>query len=166
MRALKTGFPAAIFGVCGLHAAASTIHHVRFAQPATVVVWEDGALLGQGREITLIDGGSLADRDYPGSGLLLSSRDRPDSKLVISIASNTGFVIHAAAGQDADRISVRLVETGANAVAAPLLQSSEGEIVYRQDQKTAHRPGSPLSQTITLDLSWDGPPPQLTIAAY
>lgn len=140
-------------------ASASTTHDVRFAQPAKVLVWQSGVLIGQGPEISVFGGQTAAIRPQIGSGLLVSTGSEGAAvrqHLKLSVASNIGFTIEADSAEVAARTSVRVVNRGPNAQDLSRPASLTTGQVFRQIEKTAQRPGTPDSQALELEITWTG----------
>ncbi|MFN3213220.1 MAG: hypothetical protein ACE37M_08950 [Henriciella sp.] len=135
------------------NAAAGTVHEVRFSQSAQVLVWADGIKVGQGPAVALGAGPQQAT-SMIGAGTLDPIQDLSD-RMILEIASNTGFVIEAPHADGSDAISVRVINQGANA------QVRQGQIhagssrLFEQVGRTAIRPGAPRTQTLTLELTSD-----------
>ncbi|MEL6860722.1 MAG: hypothetical protein AAGL11_02705 [Pseudomonadota bacterium] len=164
MSAVRLVIFATLFALSALSSAASTVHHVRFAQLATVLVWQDDALIGQGQTVSLTGASDLAPVEMLGSGQLIGTIEATGQSQTVRIASNTGFEIRAADGVELDGVSVRVISIGANAAAST--DKDAPQALYRQSSKTALRPGSPLSQSITLEIEWQGETaPRLLVAA-
>ncbi len=164
MSAFKLVIFATLVALSALSSAANTVHHVRFAQPATVLVWQDDALVGQGRTVALLGAVDFAPTDLLGSGQLIGSFETTGHRQTVRIASNTGFEIRAADNSPLEGVSVRVTSVGENAQAPAA--GHPPQIVYRQNAKTALRPGSPLSQAITLEIEWRGDhAPHLLVSA-
>lgn len=139
---------------------ASTTHEIRFVQSANILVWQDGGLIGQGREVSVFETESATVRPVIGSGTLMSgASDRTSALngLRLSIASNSGFTIETDTPDTSDRVTVYLVSQGPNAQAATRVVSAASGIVFHQTQKTAHQPGAPESQALHLEITWTGP---------
>ncbi len=139
---------------------ASTTHEIRFAQSANILVWQDGGLIGQGREVSVFETEAMSAHPPIGSGTLLSAtseRDSTQRRLRLSIASNSGFTIETGTPDMANRVTVNLVRQGPNAQAATRVVSPASGIVFHQTQKTAHQRGAPESQALDLEITWTGP---------
>ncbi|MEO1538639.1 MAG: hypothetical protein AAFR73_13015 [Pseudomonadota bacterium] len=166
MSALKLVKLAMLLALSALSCAASPVHHVRFAQPAMILVWQDEALIGQGDDIALTGISNRPQASLLGSGSLIGATDTLGRVQRIKIASNTRFEIHAAGRVAQDLVSVRLINVGENAKARISGSGFEPHILFRQSDKTAYRPGTPLSQALTLEIEWSGPaPPILHVTA-
>lgn len=141
-------------------ALAGTVHHVRFVQPAQILVWEDGELIAHGNRIEL--GQTMGAQTQPliGAGELLPVGDAATGLRTISVASNTAFSLRSG---DASNISVRVLSSRENGEASLAKAAGTG---FRQASKTAIRPGAPDSQAIELEISWssDTEPPLLIVA--
>lgn len=141
---------------------ADTIHHVRFAQPAQILVWQDGALLGQGQTVNVLGPSIFTTGDLLGSGqvqpVLSGGSDQP-SLMRLTIASNAAFVVETRDPLVAAQVQARIVQVGANAKAVTRVLDSASAIVFAQAEKTAFRPGAPKTQAIEIELSWTGAAP-------
>ena len=157
----------AIFAaICAHSSAASTVHHVRFAQPAMIMVWEDGALTGQGSQVDLMGLGAGERSALLGSGELIQSNETIGESKIISIASNTGFAIRAVDAMPSQTVSVRVLAMGENAQARDIAINGHAETIFKLADRTAARPGLPESQSITLEIEWTGPvAPNLYVTA-
>lgn len=147
----------AISVICGLTAQAGAVHNVRFAQAATVMVWQDGKAIGQGAEVVIAVDGFIATAPFAGSGQLVSISDlnaSAERQVRVKIASNSGFAIRAENPVYADQFAVEMVGVGINA--DPALRSSERlpGVIFQQSVKTAQRPGAPESQALELVIHW------------
>ena len=151
-------------------ASASTIHKLRFAQPATVLVWQDEALVGQGDRVVLNEKPSAARFDTPGSGVLVpisAGADASEQRISFRIASNSGFSVRVVTPTQTSQLSLSVTAVGENAARMPAQSSPSGDLIYDQTTKTAVRAGSPESQSITLEVTWrDGPAPILEIVTH
>lgn len=154
------------------HARAGTIHKLRFQQPAVLVVWQDGALVGQGAQVTL---GPVVSTPLPGSGQLapvLVGSTPVTNQMQLSVASNASFRIETPDTSIAAAIQVSVVEIGANAQngarsVSPAETGEFGRILFAHQGKTARTRGAPESQAISLELSWVGDTqPALILYAY
>ena len=164
MSAFKLVIFATLVALSALSSAASTVHHVRFAQPATVLVWQDETLVGQGQTVALLGAVDFAPAEILGSGKLLGSFEATGHRQTVRIASNTGFEIRAADNSPLEGVSARVTSVGENAQA--LAAGHAPHTIYRQNAKTALRPGAPLSQSITLEIEWRGDQaPRLLVSA-
>ncbi|MEL7109057.1 MAG: hypothetical protein AAGJ68_10485 [Pseudomonadota bacterium] len=140
-------------------ASASTVHKVRFSQPAAVLVWQDDILVGQGDRIVLREEPSLEDLDTPGSGELvpISAGIVPaEQRILFRVASNTGFAVRVANSSEAARVSLNVMAIGENAAVVGSDLNPTGDFVFHQTTKTAARSGSPVSQSIALEVTWAG----------
>ena len=163
MRAAKQGLLCALAGISSAAAMAGTIHHVRFAQPAQILVWESGALIARGDRIELFPNAAGLQHDIPGAGTLLPLAAESRRTRVISVASNTAFSLIGSDEQTAGTVAVQILGVGENAQSQPLQSSGS---LFRQGVKTAVRKGSPQSQSIELKISWSSDvPPTLVLAA-
>lgn len=138
---------------------ASTTHEIRFVQSANILVWQDGGLIGQGREVSVFETEAASVRPLIGSGTLMSAAPDRTSTLQsfrLSIASNSGFTIETDTPDMANRVTVYLDSQGPNAQAAPRVVSGASGIVFHQTQKTAHQRGAPESQALHLEITWTG----------
>lgn len=154
---MRSLFFIALSVICGLAAQAGTVQNVRFAQAATVMVWQDGQAIGHGAEVVMTAGGFTAASPFPGSGQLVSASDlnaSDERQMRVKIASNSGFVIRAENPVHADQFVIELVGVGINAY--PALRSSERlpGVIFQQSEKTAQRPGEPESQALELVIRW------------
>lgn len=147
-----------------LSSAANVIHTVRFAQPELLIVWDQGTLIGHGESIQITGEAEAVDTDFPGSGILTSATSDTEQSKTIRIASNAGFVLRAPNVTSVKHVSVRAVEAGPNAA---ILSSppADSQTLFRQSGRTAHRPGSPKSQAITLEISWRGDEAPILVAS-
>ena len=159
-------FLAMLCAITTLCAFAGTVHDVRFQQTARVLVWQNGALIGDGQHIALFETGSV---ETIGSGNLVPvGFDTPiaGQSARFEIASNAAFVLESANPAAAQSVRVRIVSVGDNAQARPLSNMEGSNVVFRQDEKTAVRRGQPESQALTLEITWTGPvQPELTVRA-
>lgn len=157
-------FLAMLCAMTTLCAFAGTVHDVRFQQTARVLVWQDGALIGEGQHINLFETGSV---ETIGSGNLLPvSLDTPltGQSARFEIASNSAFVLESENPLVAQSVRVRIVGVGDNAQARPMPTLAGSNVVFLQNAKTAMRRGQPESQALTLEISWTGPaPPDLSV---
>ncbi|MEO1321794.1 MAG: hypothetical protein AAFV59_02180 [Pseudomonadota bacterium] len=151
-------------------ASASTINKVRFSQPATVLVWQDDVLVGQGDRIVLREELSLEDIDTPGSGVLvpISAGIVPaEQRILFRVASNTGFAVRVVNSSEAARVSLNVMAIGESAALVGSDLNPTGDLVFHQTTKTAARSGSPVSQSITFEATWhSGPAPILEIVTH
>ena len=162
MRAVKQGLLWALAGWVSSAAAAGTVHKVRFAQPAQILVWEDGELIAQGPRVQLLGLASTDREQLIGDGTLLPVETARGTK-TISVASNAAFSLRSQEAGASDRYAIRVLSARENAEAR--VQTGT-EAVFRQGAKTAIRPGAPASQAIELEISWSGDaPPDLFIVA-
>lgn len=166
---VRAGLSMLLAAVFSFTASASTTHEVRFAQSAAILVWQDGALIGQGSEFSVFANETSAIRPHVGGGVMISAAtERGSSKrrLKLSIASNSGFTIQTNDAETAARTSVRVVSRGPNARAVTRMISPAAGLVFQQVQKTAQRPGAPKSQALELEITWTGSVrPELQIRA-
>lgn len=141
-------------------ALAGTVHHVRFAQPVQILVWEDGELIAHGDRIELDQMPGTQNQPLIGAGELLPVEDAATGVRTISVASNTAFSLRS--GNTSD-ISVRVRGNRENGQSSLVEVAGTG---FRQATKTAIRPGAPDSQAIELEISWSGDsaPPLLIVA--
>ena len=156
MSAFRLVILAAIAAICALTSAASTVHHVRFAQPALILVWDDDAFLGQGERIDLTGIGAAERPDLMGSGDLIQSTETLGQSKTVTIASNTGFAIRSSIAVPNQAVSVRVLSVGENAQASGIEAVSETETLFQLSTRTAVRPGTPETQSITLEIEWTG----------
>lgn len=142
-------------------AAAGTVHKVRFAQSAKVLVWQDGTWIGQGHAIDLSRTAADLPAMYLGSGRLdpVETSTKDKGSITLEIASNSGFVITAASSTPGTQITARLIGISPNASSSArsmtetFLHSGE-QTIFTQSQKTATRPGDVSTQTIRIELRW------------
>lgn len=157
MSALKLVKLAMLLALSALSCAASPMHHVRFAQPALILVWQDGALIGQGDEIALTGISNHPQTKLIGSGTLIGAAETVGQTQRVMIASNTRFEIRAEGGSERDPVTVRLIGVGENAQARVSSSDFGPQILFQQSEKTAHRPGAAISQALTFEIEWSGP---------
>lgn len=136
---------------------AGTVHHVRFAQPAQILVWEDGALVARGAQIQLSSDAAVISNELAGAGILIPAAVPNQSRRVISVASNSAFALRSRSDEAANRLSVRALGTGPNAALHDSTAAVEPGVLFQQGSKTAIRPGLPESQAIELEITWSGP---------
>jgi hypothetical protein len=163
MRAVKQGLLWALAAGTSASALAGTVHHVRFAQPAQILVWEHGELVGHGDRIQLIESHDVRPERLIGNGTLLPVENRISGTRTIAVASNTAFILKSDSAAGRPDVTVRVLSERENAQAriGPSRDSA-----FRQSVKTAARPGAPASQAIELEISWSGDqPPDLFIIA-
>lgn len=150
-------------------ALADTVHQIRFATPAKVLVWQNGALTGEGQTVTLFSRPASLLRTPLGSGVLQSvaaTEPLATQRTIVKIASNSGFAIKAADPTAAANMDVRLLGSGPNAQFRPGKLSRATGIVFAQSERTARHRGTPETQSIELELTWKGSiPPALTVLA-
>lgn len=151
-------------------ALADTVHQIRFATPAKVLVWQNGALTGEGQTVTLFSRPASLLRTPLGSGVLQSVESTTEplatQRAIVKIASNSGFAIKAADPTAAANMDVRLLGSGPNAQFRPGKLSRATGIVFAQSGRTARHRGTPETQSIELELTWKGSiPPALTVLA-
>ena len=159
MRAVKQGLLWILAVAASTAAMAGTVHHVRFAQPAQILVWEAGALIARGAEIDLTTNDQNTNAELLGAGTLLPVRERQSRSMIIAIASNTAFSLKS----DQTDVAVRVIGQGKN---AQLQTDTSPGTLFRQSAKTAVRRGHPYSQAIELEISWSGDaPPNLVLAS-
>ena len=142
-------------------ASASTVHKVRFAQPATVLVWQDDVLVGQGDRIVLREELSLEDIDTPGSGVLASLSAgvvSAEQRVSFRVASNTGFAVRVVDSAQTVDVLVNVIASGENAAVVGSDLNPTDDLVFHQTTKTATRSGSPISQSIAFEATWGGGP--------
>lgn len=160
MRAVKQGLLWALAAGTSAAAMAGTVHKVRFAQPAQILVWEHGELIAQGARIQLSQSQEARSQRLMGAGTLLPAASDAQRTRTLAVASNTAFSLRSG---DTSDVTVRVLSARENAEAraAPARES-----VFRQGVKTAMRPGAPASQAIELEITWSGTgPPDLFIIA-
>ena len=160
----QTGVGLALLRLCalmilmtslGLSAGASTVHEVRFAQTAKVLVWVDGVMIGAGREIALSAAPASA-APLIGAGELDPIAALEGDRLVVQIASNSGFVIETRDPEQASGLSVRVLDQGSNAQVRPQAISAASRQIFAQADRTAARPGTPQTQSLTLEILSNG----------
>lgn len=160
MRAVKQGLLWALAAGTSAAAMAGTVHKVRFAQPAQILVWEHGELIAQGDRIQLSQSQDTSDARLIGAGTLLPVASGAQGTRTLAVASNTAFSLRSGNASD---VTVRVVSARENAEARTTGSSAT---VFRQGVKTARRPGLPASQAIELEITWSGAgPPDLFIIA-
>ncbi len=152
MRAVKQGLLIALVAMTNAAANAGTVHHVRFVQPAQILVWEHGELIAHGAHIQLNEGVS-APANLLGAGTLVAANTDATNQKIISVASNTAFSVKSSDARAGDAVSVRVLGVRANAQARA---EREAGSLFRQAAKTAAHPGIPTSQAIELEISWIG----------
>ncbi len=163
MRAVKSGIVSALAVAASADAMAGTVHHVRFAQPAQILVWEAGTLIARGDRIELTAHELKQGSDLIGAGTLMPVADRSNSSMIIEIASNTAFSLNSDDPSATDTVAVRVLGVGEN---AQIQLETKPQTLFRQGAKTAIRRGDPASQAIELEISWSGETaPTLTLAA-
>lgn len=150
-------------------ALADTVHQIRFATPAKVLVWQNGALTGEGQIVNLFSRPMSPLQTPLGSGVLQSvaaTEPLDTQRAVVKIASNSGFAIKATDPTAAASMDVRLIGYGPNAQFRPGALSLATGIVFAQSEKTARHRGTPETQSIELELTWKGStPPALAVLA-
>ncbi|MEM7328582.1 MAG: hypothetical protein AAF437_07575 [Pseudomonadota bacterium] len=159
---IKAGLVMAALATLSASGFANTVQKVRFVQPAQVLVWQDGALIGQGESVNVNGAATLSPGPFLGSGQLDPLNvftPNATGKLRLRIASNTSFFVATTDPQSATQIQARVIAVGANAKAAPQASDARRGIVYLQSEKTALRRGAPDSQAIEIELSWTGAAP-------
>lgn len=145
-------------GLFGLAAFASTTHEIRFIQSAKVLVWQDGALIGQGPSVSILGDISQDSGPLVGSGVLISATDPVSAaanRSTLLVASNAGFSIKTVETSMADLISVRVVGRGRNARQDVSAVAAAG-VIFQHIGKTAERPGPTTSQALELEITWRG----------
>lgn len=133
---------------------AGTVQTVRFAQTGKVLVWIDGEMVGQGAAVSLSADKASSEPVY-GNGSLEpagSFSTEAPHRLIISVASNTGFVLETDTPRDRGEISVRVLEAGENARALTRRPANGSRQIFEQTDRTAHGRGAPLSQSLTLEV--------------
>lgn len=166
MSAYRLVILAILAAICALNSAASTVHYVRFSQPALLMVWEDGTFLGQGEQVDLTGFGAIESPALMGSGDLLQSRDTVGQSKTIMIASNTGFAIRTSNAAADQAVSVQIIAIGENAQASESQTIGDTATVFELSDRTALRSGAPETQAITLEIEWTGPTtPNLYVTA-
>lgn len=160
MRAVRQGLLWGLAAGASTSALAGTVHHVRFVQPAQILVWEGGELIAQGDRIELGQMPGALNQPLIGAGELLPVEDAATGLRTISVASNTAFSLRSGNASD---ISVRVLSSRENGEASV---AQAAGTVFRQATKTAIRPGAPDSQAIELEITWSGDmaPPLLIVA--
>ncbi|NQY12658.1 MAG: hypothetical protein HRT81_02215 [Henriciella sp.] len=146
-------------GMLSFPATASQIHTLRFVQPEQVLVWQSGAFIGQGALVPVSRSQDTTEADWAGSGQLLpitKSASHPAQSVKLDIASNAGFVIKLKNSELTEDVQVEIVGVGVNAKRAENISSTSRDEIYRQNQKTAQRPGAPETQTLSFELTWSG----------
>ena len=163
MRAVKQGTLCVLAIAASAAAMAGTVHHVRFAQPAQILVWEAGTLIARGDRIELSSLSRARSKDLLGAGTLVPAGETRNQSIIIEVASNTAFSLASDDADPAQGVVVEILGVRENAQLHPV-QTSES--LFRQSAKTAVRRGPPLSQAIELEISWSGEvPPNLILAA-
>ena len=163
MRAVQQGILYALAAAASAAAMADTVHHVRFAQPAQILVWEAGTLIARGDQINLTARAANLNTKLIGAGILQPVDDRPNGSMTIAIASNTAFSLKTRDPAAADDVVVRVLGAGEN---AQIRSQAAPNGLFRQSAKTAIRRGHPSSQAIELEISWSGAAaPTLTLTA-
>lgn len=135
-------------------AAAGTVQNVRFAQTGKVLVWIDGEMIGQGAEVSLSNGNAVA-KPFFGNGTLepsQASSGEARHRLIVKIASNTGFTLETNTPRDQGEISVRVIEQGQNAQVLTRYPASGSLNIFEQSDRTARRPGTAETQALTLEV--------------
>ena len=150
---LRIGAFLVISSALAVSAAAGTVHEVRFSQSAQVLVWADGIKIGQGSEVSL-GAGPQQGAALIGAGTLDPVQDLSD-RMILEIASNTGFVIEAPYAEASDAISVRVINQGANAQVRRGQTEAGSPRLFEQIGRTAIKPGAPETQTLTLEVASD-----------
>ena len=150
-------------------ALADTVHQIRFANPARVLVWQDGAPAGQGANVEVLPARAPFSMTPFGSGTLIRVASMPspqDGRTTLRIASNCGFVIQTSDSDSAAQVRTRFLKRGPNAQFQPSERPSDATVVFLQTEKTAIRRGTPESQSIELEVTWQGAiPPTLHVLA-
>ena len=143
----------------GLTAESSTVQRVKFAQGATVLVWQAGSLVGMGHEVLV--GDTPLGTDFMGAGLLapIAEVDGLSGKsLRLQIASNVPTQIKVAGADQTRAFQLALAAIGENADAGIEIVKRDAS-TFELVRKTADRPGSPMSQSVEVELNWtDGLP--------
>jgi hypothetical protein len=147
-------FLAWVIAMTSLSAFAGTVHEVRFKQSHRILVWQNGALLGDGQRIPLIETQAV---ETLGSGQLSpiglsNTQERQTARF--EIASNTAFALETSDPSAAAAVRVRVIKAGANAQVRPIPTNAQSNAVFVQGEKTAIQRGTPESQTLTLEVSW------------
>ena len=163
MRAVKSGIVSALAVAASADAMAGTVHHVRFAQPAQILVWESGALIARGDQIRLTRRATARSHELMGAGTLLPAVEPARESMVVAIASNAAFSLVSDDPSSAGDVDVRVLGIGEN---AQIRSETRPRTLFRQGAKTAIRRGHPSSQAIKLEISWSGEvAPALTLVA-
>ncbi|GAB5456063.1 MAG: hypothetical protein Hens2KO_22920 [Henriciella sp.] len=135
-------------------AAAGTVQNVRFAQTGKVLVWMDGEMIGQGAKVSLNNGNAVA-KPFFGNGTLEPSQASSADvrhRLIVKIASNTGFTLETDTPREQGEISVRVVEQGQNAQVLTRHPARGSLSIFEQSDRTARRPGTAETQALTLEV--------------
>lgn len=146
-------------GGLSLSASAGQLHKLRFAQPELVMVWQSGELIGQGGSVPVYGTYEAKKSEWLGSGYLLpivSDAETQAQSVTLDIASNSGFAIKVRNAEIAQDVQVRIVDIGINAKRSQANGERSRDVIYRQTQKTAQRPGAPETQALSLELTWSG----------
>ncbi len=158
-------------------AQASAVDTVRFVQPAKTVVWDESGDMKSGSEVLLGDASHIVPADYVMTGTLLpvaASASLERHEKTIRLASNAAVTLFATSDSAMRDVDVRIISTGPNATVsggapaqAALIPARTKTPIFKLNEKTAARPGTISSQTVTLNLSWTGEAtPQFLIAAH
>ena len=163
MRAVKQGTLCVLAIAASAAAMAGTVHHVRFAQPAQILVWEADTLIARGDRIELSSFSDARSDQILGAGSLVPADEQRDRSMIIAVASNTAFSLKSDDAGVVQDVVVEILGVRENAQIHP---AQTPESLFRQSAKTAIRRGTPLSQAIELEISWSGDvPPSLVLAA-
>lgn len=139
-----------ILAALSFSAVAGTVQTVRFTQTGKVLVWMDGVMIGQGSEVSLSPS-QIHESPIFGNGVLEPAQTA-GQRLIVKIASNTGFVLETETPREIGEISVRVIEEGINARALTRPPTSGSDYIFVQMDRTAHSRGAPETQTLTLEV--------------
>lgn len=158
---------ACILGISPL-AFASAVDTIRFSQDAVVIVWDDTGAAKAGAQVNIGSGLAPVPDDTVITGTLLPiSNSMSGSKTTrnIVLASNAPVSLDVVSDRPLNDLQVRLVAVGANAAgpSAELTRiahvpANKPVAIYRIAQKTAVKRGTPLSQSVALEVTWRGAP--------
>ena len=161
---------AAMWGIPRM-ARADIVHTIKFSSAPVVHVWADGIAAGAGQSVNLgVDAVPQELPFYTGTlEPIPASASFGMDPLHLSVASNAGFVIEAelvGSGLPSGVITVSLVDIGENASAdgAPVMQVQTtasdlmtSSAIFAISKRTAVKPGSVETQTITLRIESPAP---------
>ena len=150
MAVLRVFALSVILAALSFSAGAGTVQTVRFAQTGKVLVWMDGVMIGQGSEVSLSPS-QIHESPIFGNGVLEPAQTA-GHRLIVKIASNTGFVLETRTPREIGEISVRVLEQGANAQALPRPPARGSAHIFVQTDRTAHSRGAPETQSLTLEI--------------